>query len=297
MVDAGRLAGIATLDDIAVRSREGALAREARWATPAALAALAAVALAIVATVFLTQAGGSGSGDAEYLRHVDQHRSDELLASVLGALSSLLLAAPLAYLFRADQARSPKVRGQLIGLVVAAPVFLAVFDVLIGVSLLHAATDFVGKAVTGSGDHADKVAKESIDNAPLQGVAGGFGIAGRLGFMVAMFYSCLYGLRTGLLSRLWGSLGMALGAVSFLFPQIAVLWFAYLGLLIGGWVPGGRPPAWAAGEAIPWPSPGEKMAQQLESDQNGKAEEPPQLPEADSEPAADEPPRKRKQRD
>ena len=45
--------------------------------------------------------------------------------------------------------------------------------------------------------------------------------------------------------------------------------------LIGGWVPGGRPPAWAAGEAIPWPSPGQKAAETLESEE--QAEDPPEL--------------------
>jgi hypothetical protein len=278
-----------------VRPREQALEWEARWSLPTALVALVAVALAIAGTIILAQAVGGTNGDAEYLRHVDQNRSAQLTASVLQAIGALLLAAPLVYLFRADQARSAKMRGQLIGLVVAAPIFLALFNVLVGISALHAAGDFVGQAVAGTSDHADKVAKEAIDNAPLQALAAGFGIAGRLGFMVAMFYSCLYGLRTGLLSRLWGSLGMALGAVSFLFPQFAVLWFIYLGLLIAGWVPGGRPPAWAAGEAIPWPSPGEKMATQLEEAE--ESEPPDELPAGEPNGASDEPRRKRKQRD
>lgn len=253
--------------------RADALAWERRWALPVAAAALLAVALAIVGVVLAAQAAGGSNGDAEYLRQIDQHRGDQIAASVVQALSAALLAAPLAYLFRADQARSPKVRGQLIGLVVAAPLFLAVFNALVAVSVLHAATDFVGQAVTGTSDHADKVAKEALTGAPLQGLATGFGIAGRLGFTVAMFYSCLYGLRTGLLSRFWGSLGMALGAVSFLFFPLAVLWFVYLGLLIGGWVPGGRPPAWAAGEAIPPPTPGERMAAQLEPKEDEDSEE------------------------
>jgi ABC-type multidrug transport system fused ATPase/permease subunit len=247
-----------------MRSRAEALAWEERWSLPVAIATLLAVVLSIAGTVLLAQAIGGSNGDAEYLRQVDQHRGDQIVASVLQAIGAALLAAPLVFLFRADQARSSKVRGQLIGLIVAAPIFIAVFNVLVSVSALHAASDFVGQAVTGTGDHADKVAKEAIENAPLQALAAGFGIAGRLGFIVAMFYSCLYGLRTGLLSRFWGSLGMALGAVSFIFPQFAVLWFIYLGLLIAGWIPGGRPPAWAAGEAIPPPSPGEKMAAQLE---------------------------------
>ena len=97
----------------------------------------------------------------------------------------------------------------------------------------------------------------------MRPLAAGFGLGGQLGFAVAMFYTALHAMRTGLLTRFWGSLGMALGAVSFIFFQFALLWFVYLALLLLGRVPGGRPPAWAAGEAIPWPSPGEKAAADL----------------------------------
>ncbi len=58
---------------------------------------------------------------------------------------------------------------------------------------------------------------------------------------------------------------MALGVAAFLLLiQFTLLWFLYFGLLVAGWIPGGRPPAWAAGEAIPWPTPGEKAAEELE---------------------------------
>jgi len=75
-----------------------------------------------------------------------------------------------------------------------------------------------------------------------------------------MIYTSLHAMRTGLLSRFWGSLGIALGAVSFIFFQFTLLWFVYLALLLLGWLPGDKPPAWEAGEAVPWPSPGERMA-------------------------------------
>ena len=72
-------------------------------------------------------------------------------------------------------------------------------------------------------------------------------------------------MRTGLLTRFWGSLGMALGvAALLLLVQFTMIWFIYFGLLLLGRLPGGRPPAWAAGEAIPWPTPGEKAAASLE---------------------------------
>ena len=44
-------------------------------------------------------------------------------------------------------------------------------------------------------------------------------------------------MRTGLLTRFWAMLGLALG----------------VGLMLAGWWARPLPPAWAAGEAIPWP--------------------------------------------
>jgi hypothetical protein len=38
-----------------------------------------------------------------------------------------------------------------------------------------------------------------------------------------------------------------------------VLWFAALGLMFIGVWPRPLPPAWAAGEAVPWPRPGEDI--------------------------------------
>jgi hypothetical protein len=58
---------------------------------------------------------------------------------------------------------------------------------------------------------------------------------------------------------------MALGASMILILPIAVLamlaWTGFLGLTFVGKVPGGRPPAWDAGKAIPWPRPGEQVVE------------------------------------
>ena len=90
-----------------------------------------------------------------------------------------------------------------------------------------------------------------------------------------MVYSCLWAMRVGLLSRFWGSLGMALGiAALLLLVQFVLIVFIYFGLLLLGRVPGGRPPAWAAGEAVPWPTPGENAAAELEPQGPGEEAEP-----------------------
>jgi hypothetical protein len=254
-----------------VTERARQLAWEERWARPAALGALLAVAAIVAAIVVASQAVGGSDGDSELLRNVDAHRDAQLVSSILQAIGVGLLALPLYYLFRAADARSETMRSQLVGVVVAAPIFLAVLAILSGLSTLHAASDFVSdeaprllaKGVELNSDRANDVANDTIADAPLRPLAAGFGLGGQIGFVVAMFYTAMHAMRTGLLTRFWGSLGMALGAVSFIFFQFALLWFVYLGFLIAGLVPGGRPPAWQSGMAEPWPTPGEKAATDL----------------------------------
>jgi hypothetical protein len=250
-------------------TRGAVLDRERRWALPASLAALAAIGFVVASIVIVSSALGGTEGESEYLRSVDAHQGARLASAILQGIGVGLLALPLYYLFRAAEARSAGMRTQLVGVVVAGPLFLAVASVLSGVSTLDAADHFVTSSVPhlagelGS-DHANDLATEALDDATLRGLAAGFGIGGQLGFVIGMVYTVLHAMRVGLLSRFWGSLGMALGVVSF-FPQLlpfTLLWFVYLGILVSGRV--ARPPAWEAGEAIPWPTPGERASAELE---------------------------------
>ncbi len=270
----------------------------------AGAAAVAGVVL-VIASVFVI-GDVSGEGDAALLRSVHEHSSAVTLSSLLQAAGFALFVAPLVLLFRAAAARSDRMRYQLIGLVVAAPLFLAVASVLSSAATNEAATEFVaGDAKPGItakaaaadcrseqkdlgakefGEEydgatppaalaqcaerkvADDEATNAVSEASTRDLATGFGLGGRLGLAVALFYSCLFAMRTGLLTRFWGSLGMALGVAALLLRvEFTVIFFIYLGLLLIGRLPGGRPPAWAAGEAIPWPTPGEKAAERLES--------------------------------
>ncbi len=115
----------------ALPSRNAVLERERKWAKPVALAAFAALGLLIASTVIVSSI--SGDGEAAILRAAELHRSDVTLSSILQAVGLALLVFPLVYLFRAAQARSDRVHAQLIGLIVAAPLFLA------GGALLNAA--------------------------------------------------------------------------------------------------------------------------------------------------------------
>lgn len=112
---------------------------------------------------------------------------------------------------------------------------------------------------------ANDRAEDAIRDSPGYGIGGILGVAGTLGFSIAFFYTSLWSMRTGLLTRFWGSLGMASAVVFLLLaqgaPEILVfqeLWFLATGLmLLGRWF-GGRPPAWESGTAIPWQKPGDQ---------------------------------------
>jgi len=113
------------------------------------------------------------------------------------------------------------------------------------------------------GDPGDALAQQLSDDSTAGQVGASLQFPALLGLIVAMVYVPLQAVRAGLLPRFFGTLGMALGVSIILLPPgtlLLALWFGWLGLLFVGRVPGGRPPAWEAGEAIPWLKPGEERS-------------------------------------
>jgi uncharacterized membrane protein len=284
--------------------------REARWALPAAVAAFVAV-LLILLQGFVSAVSGSGEADA--LRSVDAHTANVTLTSLMPALAFLLFAIPLVYLFRAVRARSQRVQPAMLAILVVAPLLVAAGTVLYGQAREEAAEHFVAGEAKPSISAAevkekcegekplaacekeqreDDAATHAISDASLTPAATIVSLGGGLLFAIGLFYTCLWAMRTGLLSRFWGSLGMALGiAILIGFVIFAIIWFGYLGLLFLGLLPGGRPPAWEEGEAVPWQTPGERAAAELEPSEGIEA------PEAEPAPEETGERRKRKQRE
>ena len=319
------------------------LAREREWGTRAGIAALAGAVLVIVGFI-IRQGAIGGETNYEGLIEAHDNASAVWQSGIATAIGYALLIAPTLFLFRAVQARSDKVRNQFSGLAILGPLLLAVAGIVISVGTVEAANTYVdGKSEStltpkeAASDcreaSKDSSAKEFADDFatderpdPQEACVfqkteedrasnaikdssmltfGQFaGLGGGLAFVVSLFYGCLWAMRTGILTRFWGSLGMAVGVAALIgFSPLAMLWFAYFGLLLLGRVPGGRPPAWEAGEAIPWPTPGEAAAEELAGTDGPGAEDPagdpPRLGEA-ADPGPRNPgegKRKRKKRD
>lgn len=239
--------------------------RERRWARLAIIGAALPVGL-LIASLF-ARAGVDLPVEPllpSFFRAVDASSGAWIAWGALQGLALVLLAAPLTYLFLAAAARSERMLKPLVGFCVLGPVLYGTQFALLAVAQVDAAEQFAQQS-QGVGD-IYSLSSDLYEDSGLLTVAGALGAGGALSLVFAMVYTPLWATRVGLVSRFYGTLGMALGA-SLLFPPLAELalpalfmWFGYLAALISGRLRRGRPPAWDAGTAVPWPAAGQEPA-------------------------------------
>lgn len=104
-----------------------------------------AASLLFLAAVVVQQSAGLYSGDstAQQITSLDEHSSSLLLTSVVRALAFVALIGPLLYLFKAAQARSPRVRPSMVGFVFLGPILFAAAGIVQGIGVTNAASDYV----------------------------------------------------------------------------------------------------------------------------------------------------------
>ncbi len=93
------------------------------------------------------------------------------------------------------------------------------------------------------------------------------GLAGALALAFATIIIAQNAMRVGLLTKFLGILGIVVGALYVLgvvFPlgtdAIRLFWIVAVGLVVLGWWPGGRGPAWESGQPEEWLSPAQRRA-------------------------------------
>ena len=230
------------------------IAEERRRGRIAGIAAIVGIVIFIAA---MGLAGDfNGAEQAEQLKLFDSVKSDLLLQCALQAFALLLFLPGLIALFRSIQARVPSFRQGLIGVVVISPIMLAVSLVVAYFAFKDAADVFLAPGASYDVNSNDVANDVFYDQFPTQ-IRTGLGLAGSLGLAFSTVFLGLNAMRSGLMTRFWGTLAMAVGIGTLLFGSVMLIGFMLLvALLITGWWPGARPPAWDAGVAIPWPKPG-----------------------------------------
>jgi hypothetical protein len=185
-------------------------------------------------------------------RYLSSHAVETLAIWVLIAIGLILMRWPLRYLRDAEVARSGQASKVTQVLASWAPPVTALALFAFEVSLVIGAHNYLaGTART----------RTAVD-AATAGVVRDIFIAiyelGLLGLAIVFVLISMRAMRVGLLTRLMGVLGIISG-VLFVFtlvpvPLLQAVWFVGIAMTlaeIGGLR---RPPAWDAGEAIPWVS-------------------------------------------
>jgi hypothetical protein len=209
------------------------------------------------------------AGEVKYISH---HALALVAGSVLKAIAIGALTLALLLLLDATRFRRPQTWPAARPLVLYGGAALALVSLVHQVAAVVQAHDFaVGHDFT---NHA-------VDEALTKGavnIAGQYlALLAALALMAGMIATAAGAMRAGLLTRWMGVLGIFSGILIFLplggatFEIVPAFWMVALGILYLGRWPNGDPPAWAAGEARPWPSQAELRAERAGNAPAGKA--------------------------
>ena len=194
------------------------------------------------------------------LTPIARQPAEFIAPAIAGGLAVALVGFALFFLYRATRHRRPDLP--------RAALWLLAFGAVVGgITLIAQRVDIVGVArdLTALGPGGRQRLQGVLRERTTLQVILGLNLGAYLALGLSMILVCVSAMRAGLLSRLHGFLGVA-GAVSFVLPfrllqVVLLLWLASLvALFLDRW-PGGRGPAWEAGEAKPWPTMAERNAE------------------------------------
>lgn len=203
------------------------------------------------------------SARAPEVLFVSHHAFALIAGSALMAISLVALTVVLVLLARAARFRRPESMAATVPLVVFGGVVFAI------ISLGHQiATAVLSHEFAAGHDFSSKAVDHVLTTGSVNVVAQYISLLAGLALAVGMIVTSLNAMRVGLLTRWMGIVGIVSALLIFLpiggatLELIPAFWMAACGLLLMGRWPNGEPPAWAAGEARPWPSQAEMRAQQ-----------------------------------
>lgn len=232
---------------------EQILEYEARVRTRQVILAAAAGVLVIVA-VLVQLPGAHVKVNEQTLGLITEHKrfALDLVGAILSALGSIALGLTMAYLFKAARAREPQIRPSFMGsIAIAAGVIAALAGLGSAIASGVAANDFVSQG-NQTWPEANAILHRPWVVVPEIAV-----YLGALLVAVSLVLVSLNAMRTGLLPRFMGYLGIIAGVLTIIpivpIPIVEAYWLAAVAYLLSGHWPSGVPPAWTTGRSVPWP--------------------------------------------
>jgi hypothetical protein len=202
------------------------------------------------------------SARAEEVKYLSHHAFGLIAGSVLEAIAAIALTLVLLFLLSATRFRRAETPRAARPLVIAGGVGLAVFGI---------ASQVVRAIRTHEFATGHNFSEAAVEHALTKGTAnlaiGYLGLLAPLVLALGLVMVLLSATRVGLITRWQRGLGIATAVVIlplfagiFYLQLVPAAWMVSVGFLFLGRLPGGDPPAWAAGVACPWPSPAELRA-------------------------------------
>ncbi len=199
---------------------------------------------------------------APEVRYIDHHAFYLLAGTLLTALAVSALTVVLLFLIDATAFRRPSWPAAK-PLVFAGGFGVALLNLVHEVLLVIEAHKFVG-----GHDFSSKAVEKALLTSGSVGIAlSVLGLFAALALAVGMIATMMGTMRAGLLARWLSVLGILSGLLFLPFfgtptlELIPTFWLVATGILLMDRWPNGDPPAWAAGEARPWPTQAELRAQ------------------------------------
>ena len=216
------------------------------------------------------------SARAAEVRFLSHHAFGLIAASVLAAIAVIALMLVLLLVFDATRFRNPGASSLPRTLVIVGGVGLAVLGIAVQIIRAIRTHDFA----LGH-NFSEQAVEHALTKGAVNVVIGYLGLLAPLVLAVGMIMVLLAATRVGLITRWLRGLGIAAAIVIlplfagiFYLQLVPAAWLVAMGFMFMGRLPSGDPPAWEAGEALPWPSQAEirAEAQEARASKRGRSE-------------------------
>ncbi len=201
------------------------------------------------------QANPTVSPRAAEVRFISHHAFALIAGSAFAAIAVAALTLILLLVLDATRFRRPQTWSMARPLVLYGGI--AVVIVSIGHQVVSAVETH--NFVAGH-DYSNHAVDQALTKGTANEIVDYVDLLAGLALAAGMIATMVNSLRVGLLPRWMGVLGIFTGLLIFLpiggaeLQVVPALWMVMMGILLIGRWPKGDPPAWAAGEARPWPS-------------------------------------------
>jgi hypothetical protein len=199
---------------------------------------------------------------AQEVKFISRHAFALIAGSAVETVAIVALTLVLLVLLDATRFRRPHTWAAARPLVIGGGVAVAL------VSLGHQVASAIETHNFAVGHNFSNHAVEvALTTGTANMIADYVDLFGGLALAAGMIATMINALRVGLVTRWMGILGMFTGLLIFLpiggaeLQVVPAFWLVMMGILYMGRWPKGEPPAWAAGEARPWPSQAQLRAQ------------------------------------